>query len=54
MAIKITRRDLLNGIAIGAGGVLAKAYAGPTSQKVKSPSNVSFELQFQLRIIHRL
>ena len=45
MAIRITRRDLLNGMAVGAGGILVKAYADPTSQKIKSPSNVSFELQ---------
>ena len=45
MAIKITRRDLLNGMVIGAGGALVKAYAGPTSQKVKSASDLSFELQ---------
>ena len=45
MAIKITRRDLLNGMAVGAGGILVKAYAGPTSHKIKSPSNVSFELR---------
>ena len=45
MAIKITRRDLLNGMVIGVGGALVKAYAGPTSQQVKSASDLSFELQ---------
>ena len=27
MAINITRRDLLNGMVVGAGGLLVKAYA---------------------------
>ena len=43
VAINITRRDLLNGMVVGAGGLLVKAYAGPTSQKIKSPSDLSYE-----------
>ena len=43
MAINITRRDLLNGMVVGAGGLLVKAYAGPTSQKIKSPSDLLHE-----------
>ena len=53
VAIKITRRDLLNGMVIGVGGALVKAYAGPTSQKLSLPLTCLLNYSLQLRIIHR-
>ena len=39
MTIKITRRDLLNGMAIGAGGLVFNAYGGESAQQSEAKFN---------------